>query len=62
MKKKEYIKPEISVIEMTESTSILAGSYGDTVKITLEDDFDEDDPNDDGSYGFGNNQGTGVWD
>lgn len=58
MKKKEYIKPEISVIEMTESTSILAGSYGDKVQITLDQDFDEDETNN----GYGNDEGTGVWD
>lgn len=58
MKKKEYIKPEISVIEMTESTSILAGSYGDKVQITLDQDFDDDEPNN----GYGNDEGTGVWD
>lgn len=58
MKKKEYIKPEISVIEMTESTSILAGSYGDKVQITLDQDFDDDETNN----GYGNDEGTGVWD
>lgn len=58
MKKKEYIKPEISVIEMTESTSILAGSYGDRIQINLEEDFDDSDD----KTGFGNDEGTGVWD
>ena len=60
MKKKEYIKPEISEIEMTESTSILAGSYGDTVKIDFEEDLEESETG--GNYGFGSGEGTGVWD
>ena len=60
MKKKEYIKPEISEIEMTESISILAGSYGDTVNINFEDDLEDGETG--GSYGFGSGEGTGVWD
>lgn len=58
MKKKEYIKPEISLVEMMENISILAGSYGDTVKIDFEDDLEDSDDNN----GFGSGEGTGVWD
>lgn len=58
MKKKEYVKPKVSVIEMSESISILAGSYGDKVQIDFDDDLEDSEDN----TGFGNGEGTGVWD
>ena len=58
MKKKEYIKPQTLVVEIVENVSILAGSYGDRVQIDFEEDFENSDDN----TGFGNGEGTGVWD
>lgn len=55
MKKKEYMKPEVSVVEMTENTSILAGSAD--LSISMDEDFDEGEDN----QGYGNGLGTSVW-
>lgn len=54
MEKKEYVRPDIFIVEMLENTSILAGSASDIITDpTLEE-------GDDGN-GFGNDEGTDVW-
>ena len=63
MKKKLYIKPEISILEMTENTSILAGSLGTSADLNMTDGLDEgqDSDGDGKGDGYGNGEGTGVW-
>lgn len=63
MKKNFYIKPEISILEMTENTSILAGSLNTSADLDITEGLDEgiDADNDGKNDGFGNGEGTGVW-
>lgn len=58
MKKKEYEKPEINIMEIAGDINILAGSGPDTVKIDLNENVDDGD----GGEGYGNGEGTGYWD
>lgn len=69
MTKKEYIKPVISVVEMAEGTSIMAGSGRSfTVNYAEDEDFLDEgtsDPTTGGTYGWGNSNDKekyNLWD